>query len=358
MYILELQATANPYSNYKQSFFYTNLHCRFDSTEDITLSPCFSMPVLLCSIRPRVLSHNRIHVVRHAWCFPSWSSSSPSSSVARLSHKLQQQQQQCCRRQGTTRGGRRTVHSNNNNSIEQELSDDASLLWLLLQRAAVAAGFVHLFTEYIADITLCEGPSMLPTLALSGDVILVEKVSTTTATTHAGFRDGESAFGRTQAARRRQDEAETPTEWHAPALPHGYDEELSWQQAWQQQVWGPISTGDVVVADHPRRTGAICKRVVGLPGDQVIERGTGKIQRVPDGHVWLEGDNARQSKDSRSYGPVPAALVKGRVVARVWPVRGSAWMQRLRPSSTVLPAGYRGEHIVKSESEIQTKRKT
>ena len=41
--------------------------------------------------------------------------------------------------------------------------------------------------------------------------------------------------------------------------------------------------------------------------------------QVPKGHVWLEGDNATNSTDSRCYGPVPAALIRGRVVWKVMP---------------------------------------
>jgi len=36
--------------------------------------------------------------------------------------------------------------------------------------------------------------------------------------------------------------------------------------------------------------------------------------RVPHGHVWLEGDNASRSRDSRYYGPVPISLLTGRIV--------------------------------------------
>lgn len=39
--------------------------------------------------------------------------------------------------------------------------------------------------------------------------------------------------------------------------------------------------------------------------------------QVPKGHVWLQGDNQFVSRDSREYGPVPAALVKGKVVFKV-----------------------------------------
>lgn len=40
---------------------------------------------------------------------------------------------------------------------------------------------------------------------------------------------------------------------------------------------------------------------------------------VPPGQVWLLGDNANNSRDSRFYGPVPQASIVGRAVLRLWP---------------------------------------
>ena len=39
--------------------------------------------------------------------------------------------------------------------------------------------------------------------------------------------------------------------------------------------------------------------------------------QVPQGHIWVAGDNADASHDSRHYGPVPMALVEGRVMYQV-----------------------------------------
>jgi type IV secretory pathway protease TraF len=40
-------------------------------------------------------------------------------------------------------------------------------------------------------------------------------------------------------------------------------------------------------------------------------------EQVPAGHVWLQGDNTLNSTDSRHYGPVPYALLKGRAFCKV-----------------------------------------
>ena len=42
-----------------------------------------------------------------------------------------------------------------------------------------------------------------------------------------------------------------------------------------------------------------------------------EVIRVPKGHVWIQGDNLSNSIDSRNYGAVPEATLKGRVLARV-----------------------------------------
>lgn len=107
-----------------------------------------------------------------------------------------------------------------------------------------------------------------------------------------------------------------------------------------------LRLGDMVVAlspADPART--VCKRVLGLPGDRVLvdprdsmtapqdvlnasvvsdnailtRLNSARTVTVPKGHVWLAGDNLANSTDSRHYGPVPLALVKGLVVARLYP---------------------------------------
>eukprot|EP00543_Licmophora_paradoxa_P004408 CAMPEP_0202443510 /NCGR_PEP_ID=MMETSP1360-20130828/2740_1 /ASSEMBLY_ACC=CAM_ASM_000848 /TAXON_ID=515479 /ORGANISM="Licmophora paradoxa, Strain CCMP2313" /LENGTH=158 /DNA_ID=CAMNT_0049059203 /DNA_START=73 /DNA_END=549 /DNA_ORIENTATION=- len=94
---------------------------------------------------------------------------------------------------------------------------------------------------------------------------------------------------------------------------------------------------------------------------------------IPDGHIWLEGDNSWNSSDSRHYGTVPATLIVGRVLCRVWPLVRSnnyynhdndsnnsrMFMERGQPPKTaasaertiILPAGYEGEEIIKTWEE-------
>ena len=86
----------------------------------------------------------------------------------------------------------------------------------------------------------------------------------------------------------------------------------------------PLERGELVVLDSPRVPSAqICKRIIGLPGDVICvdpsnQRGRAEEHvLIPPGHIWIAGDNAAASLDSRDYGPVPMALVRSRVFAKV-----------------------------------------
>ncbi|XP_004067284.1 mitochondrial inner membrane protease subunit 1 isoform X1 [Oryzias latipes] len=85
-----------------------------------------------------------------------------------------------------------------------------------------------------------------------------------------------------------------------------------------------IEKGDIVIAKSPFDPHMnICKRVVGLEGDKVCTGAPSDLFKthtyVPKGHVWLEGDNLTNSSDSRNYGPIPYALIRGRVCLKLWP---------------------------------------
>ncbi|KAJ7706476.1 signal peptidase I family protein [Mycena rosella] len=91
---------------------------------------------------------------------------------------------------------------------------------------------------------------------------------------------------------------------------------------------GKLQRGDIITLYSPLdRTRIVCKRVIGLPGDVICVDPTGQYTPstehvvVPKGHIWIMGDNADYSRDSRSYGPVSMGLIRGYLYARIWPLK-------------------------------------
>jgi len=89
---------------------------------------------------------------------------------------------------------------------------------------------------------------------------------------------------------------------------------------------GQLKRGDIVIAKCPSNPNTmICKRIAAMAGD-IVPRPPGinpgspdQHLKIPNGHLWLVGDNKENSTDSRTYGPVPYGLVRGRVCFKVWP---------------------------------------
>lgn len=155
----------------------------------------------------------------------------------------------------------------------------------------------HTIFTYGFEISFPTGASMLPTIALSQDCVVISKLH-----------------------RRGKD----------------------------------IQVADVVAISHPMahpagtgtRIPGLIKRVIGMPGDFVtlkkgaygdededmkglyeLDANEGWVVQVPKGHFWIEGDNLNWSRDSRVLGAIPQALIRGKVVARILPWGMRCWFR-------------------------------
>lgn len=105
--------------------------------------------------------------------------------------------------------------------------------------------------------------------------------------------------------------------------------------------------GDVVVADRPGEETSLVKRVMGLPGETIeVQDGHVSIngelltepwvsyfggpdygpQVIPEGYIFIVGDNRSASLDSRSIGPVELNSIEGRVCLVYWPPEQLQWV--------------------------------
>lgn len=138
--------------------------------------------------------------------------------------------------------------------------------------------------------------------------------------------------------------------------------------------WQPernLSRGDVVLFWTPHNPdGQAVKRVVALGGDTVLldpkrrpkdaENGRpnpaakkwdiwkGKVV-VPEGHVWVEGDNWRSTLDSNDYGPMSKSLILGKAICLLNPwnqIGMRPWMGFVNKTRVV-----EGQEVVRRRSD-------
>lgn len=128
---------------------------------------------------------------------------------------------------------------------------------------------LHVTNTYLCTFALAYGPSMIPTFNLTGDMFLAERLSI---------------------------------------------------------KFGKVSPGDIVLLRSPESPRKVMvKRLLGLESHSVtfvvdpMNSDRCDTIVVPKGHVWVEGDNIYNSRDSRQFGPVPYSLLEGKVFCKIWP---------------------------------------
>ena len=212
----------------------------------------------------------------------------------------------------------------------------------LVQTLALA----HAINETAFEVTACVGPSMLPTLNQWGDVVVVDRTPLVVPTLMwwCFANDGKNGVGKGDVVVSRSPTnpkhmvckrvvavgGERVEKKASASESRGRREEEV--DGWNgYRKWDEKGAADFYDDDDDDTAGV--ETTTTTNNNKATSRQTNAKKKteyvtVPDGHVWLQGDNERNSTDSRDYGPVPMEMLRGRVFAKVWPIGERKWVQR------------------------------
>lgn len=196
----------------------------------------------------------------------------------------------------------------------------------------LGAATLSTVNSLLVEMISIQGPSMSPTLSPSYST--TRKQDTILAFRRAPVSNDYSIFTHARNGIRRGDIV-TFTKPHKP-------EEESVKRVLAIE-------GDTVWRDV-RRVG-IEEKMGGLRAREMGMVPLGPVVKVPIGHVWVEGDNWRESLDSNDFGPISLSLVTGRASRIVWPlnrwgkipekeVTKDSSRARVVPGSVLYPPGF------------------
>ncbi|KAI1191345.1 peptidase S24/S26A/S26B/S26C [Nemania serpens] len=186
----------------------------------------------------------------------------------------------------------------------------------LLVATVQTFALTHLVYAYGASVGFGEGPSMLPTFFVVGDWFVTDKRYRR----GRGVRVGDCVV------------------YAIPVKPG--------QEGVKRVIGMP---GDYVLLNSPPSSavlsmldggggrdglgGGVAAAGGGSVGIDRVGRGVGSenMIQVPKGHCYIVGDNLPWSLDSRDFGPIPLALIKGKVIATGSPNGWNpmTWFRRL-----------------------------
>lgn len=149
----------------------------------------------------------------------------------------------------------------------------------------IAAAIAFLIKGFIIDTMLVDGKSMLPTLH-DRDRIIFEKISIYT----KGFKRGQIVI--------LNPPGEGKFTFYVKRIIGLPGEKLE------------IKNGIVYINDQKLQESYLPKET--YTGDDMTIK-------IPEGYVFVMGDNRERSQDSRAIGPIPIKNLKGRAVLRIYP---------------------------------------